>query len=366
MNKRNAIAVLALAGLAGAANAAAVGNIVFTSKVNDAVMYYNNGAVSTLVSFADPDVRLAEILRAPTGEYYVDSGPFPVDTGNNKSAVYRIDNVFAAVPVVSTVKQGYDMANPEGMAWHSGTRNIIYANNAQSEYGNDTAVFRGIRAVHGDTGVDVASYQQTFISAPTVRTATDVTKNPYGGANDYYLTSVNGGNFDFSTPDASWSSLWHYNVNPGDMTGTPSLMVNLGDTSATGLAKPLTFVRHSTIKQASNQMFIVNAALDIQDQSMNGIYAIKLNPDGTFGGISMIFQDLVNALRPDNIEYNPYTDKVVFSDEPTGAIYQINPDGSGFELVTANVGARGFYFVPAPGSLALVGLAGLAAARRRR
>ena len=365
MNKR-LVAILALAGLSTVANAAAVGNIVFTSKTNDAVMYYNNGVTSTLVSFADPDVRLGEILRAPSGEYYVDSGPFPVDTGNNKSAVYKIDNVFAAVPVVSTVKQGYDMANPSGMAWYNGHRTIMYANNAQSEYGDDSAVYRGVRAVNADSGADVGSYQQVFVPAPTVRTANDILRNPYATNDDFYLVAINGGNHDFSSADASWSALWHYTVNPGDLSGTPSLMVNLGDTSATGLAKPLTFVRHATIKESSREMFIVNAALDIQDQSMNGIFKINLNADGTFGGISMIFQDNFNALRPDNIEYNPYTDKVVFSDEPSGAIYQINPDGSGFELVVGGVGCRGFYFVPAPGSLALLGLGGLAAARRRR
>ncbi|MCC6429006.1 MAG: hypothetical protein IT435_19575 [Phycisphaerales bacterium] len=366
MSKRTLTALIALAGIASGANAAAVGNIVFTSKTNDAVMYYNNGVTSTLVSFADPDVRLAEVFRAPTGDWYVDSGPFPVDTSNNKSALYKIDNVFAAVPVVSTVKQGFDMANPEGMVWYNGQNNILYANNAQSEYGNDSAVHRGVRSVNVTSGVDVNSYQQTFISTPTVRTANDILQNPYGGNDDFYLVAINGGNVDFSSADAAWSTLWHYSVDSGTKAGTPSLMVNLGDTSATGLAKPLTFVRHATIKTASNEMFVVNAALDIQDQSMNGIFKITLNPDGTFGGISMIFQDLVNALRPDNVEYNPFTDKVVFSDEPTGAIYQINPDGSGFELVVAGVGSRGFYFVPAPGAAALVGLAGLAALRRRR
>lgn len=363
---KSMIAVLAVAGLAVSAQAAAVGNIVFTSKTNDAVMYYNNGTVSTLVSFADPDVRLAEIMRAPTGDYYVGSGPFPVDINNNKSAIYKIDNVFAALPTVSTVKQGFDMANPNGMVWYNGQSTVLYANNAQSEYGNDTQVYRGIRALNVNTSADTGSYQQSGTSFPTVRTANDILQNPYATANDFYVVAINGGNNDFSSADAAYSTIWNYNVDPTTKVGTPSLMVNLGDTGVTGLNGPLTFVRHATVKASSNEMFVVNAALNIQDQTRNGIFKITLNNDGSFGGIQMIFQDLVNALRPDNIEYNPYTDKVVFSDEPSGNIYQINPDGTGFELVASNVGARGFYFVPAPGSLALVGLAGLAAARRRR
>jgi hypothetical protein len=367
---RRAAASLALiAGIAGFAQAAAVGNIVYTSKVTDAVMYYNNGTVSTLVSGfgAANDIRLSEILRAPTGEYYVGNGPFPVNVNDNKSAIFRIDNVFAAAPVVTTVKQGFDMANPSGMAWHSATRNVVYANNAQSEYGNDSQVHRGVRAVQADTGTDVNSFKQIVpTSYPAVYTTNDVTKNPYGGANDYYLTCINGGNADFSSSDASWSSLWSYSIDPGTMLGTPSLLVNLGDTSVTGLSAPVTFARSSTIKTSTREMFITNAALSIQNQSLNGILKVNLNPDGSFNSVSLLFQDMTNAPRPDAVEYNPFTDKVVFSDEVTGNIYQINPDGSGFELVTTNAGARGFYFVPAPGSLALVGLAGLAAARRRR
>ncbi len=366
---RNAVLSLVLvAGFAGAANAAAVGNIVYTSKTTDSVMYYNNGVVSTLVSGfgSAADIRLAEILRAPTGEYYVGNGPFPVNTADNKSAIFRIDNVFAAVPAVSTVKQGFDMANPSGMVWHSGNRNILYANNAQSEYGNDSQVHRGVRSVNADNGFDVNSFQQTVPNSyPAVYTTNDVTKNPYAGSNDYYLTCINGGNADFSSSDASWSTLWHYSVD-GSMAGTPSLMVNLGDTSATGLSAPVTFARSTTIKASTREMFITNAALSFQNQSLNGILKVTLNPDGSFGGITLLFQDLINANRPDAIEYNPFTDKVVFSDETSGNIYQINPDGTGFETVTTNAGARGFYFVPAPGSLALVGLAGLAASRRRR
>jgi hypothetical protein len=368
MNKSILSAVVVVAGLAASANAVAVGNIVFTAQNGDRVMYYNNGVTSTLVTFSDPDVRLAEILRAPSGEYYVGSGPFPVDTSNNKSAIFKIDNVFAAAPAVSTVKQGFDMANPSGMAWYSGQRTIMYANNPQSQYGNDSQVYRGIRALNVDSGVDTGSYQQN-VNIVTPRTLNDYLANPYAGDNNFYGVAINGGSAIVPN-DAAWSTLWNFNVDPTTKVGTPSLVANLGDTAVTGLAKPLTFVRHATIKTSTREMFIVNAARLDQDTSMNGVYRILLNPDGSFNSISLIFQDLVNAVRPDNIEYNPFTDKVVFSTEGSnpveGDIYQINPDGSGFELVVADVGARGFYFVPAPGSLALVGLAGLAAARRRR
>ncbi|HLO40580.1 MAG TPA: PEP-CTERM sorting domain-containing protein [Phycisphaerales bacterium] len=360
---KSMIAVLAVAGFAASAQASAVGNIVFTSKTNDAVMYYNNGTVSTLVSFADPDVRLAEIFQAPTGDYYVSSGPFPVDTGNNKSAIYKIDNVFAALPTVSVLGQNYPMANPTGMAWHS-SGNILYTNNPQSEY-NPVNPYHGVRALNSVTSADVGSYQQipnVDPTRPTLRTANDITKNPYGGANDYYVTGINGGDLT-PGPDGESSTIWKFNVD-GSMVGTPSLLVNFADTGATGLASALTFVRTATIKASANTMFVTNAPVAVG--ATNGIYKVNLDANGNFAGVSLLFQDNVLAPRPDAIEYNPFTDKVVFSDETTGNIYQINTDGTGFELVASGVGARGFHFVPAPGSLALVGLAGLAASRRRR
>ncbi|MBL8964027.1 MAG: PEP-CTERM sorting domain-containing protein [Phycisphaeraceae bacterium] len=365
MNKR-LIALVALAGASTVAMANPAGYIVFTSKTNDAVMYYSqdSGSVSTLVSFADPDVRLAEILRAPTGDYYVSSGPFPVDTANNKSAIYRIDNVFAALPTVTTLSQDYPLANPTGIAWHGPSGGIAYTNNAQSEY-NPVNPYRGVRVINATTAVDVGSYQQianTDTTRPTLRTADDITKNPWGGANDYYVTGINGGDLT-PGPDGEASTIWKMSFD-GALVGTPSLLVNFADTASTGLANSLHFIRTATIKQSANEMFVVNAPVAVG--ATNGIYKIMLDANGDFAGVSLLFQDNVNAPRPDAIEYNPFTDKVVFSDETTGNIYQINPDGTGFETVATGVGARGFYFVPAPGSLALVGLAGLAASRRRR
>lgn len=357
-------AIAAVSGsVAAVASGAGVGNIIFTATSDDTIKYYDNGVITSLVSFSDPDVRLAEIFQGPEGQYYVSSGPFPVNTSNNKSAIYRVDNIFSS-PSVSTLKSGYDMANPSGMAWNSATRNIVYANNPQSQYGNDTQVYRGIRSVNADTGTDVGSYQQTASSFPTLRTANDVTQNPYGSANDYYVTCLNGGNADFSGPDAAWSSIWKFAYDTGTLAGTPSLLVNLGDTSATGLANSLTFVRTSTIKVSTNEMYVVNAPVAVG--ATNGIYKINLDSFGNFAGISLLFQDNVNAPRPDAIEYNPFTDKIVFSDETTGNVYQINPDGSGFETLATGVFARGFTFIPAPGALAVAGLAGLVAARRRR
>ena len=67
-----------------------------------------------------------------------------------------------------------------------------------------------------------------------------------------------------------------------------------------------------------------------------------------------------------DIVYNQYTGKLVFSDFVQQRIYQMNLDGSGLEVLAEGVNARGLTVVPAPGSLLALGGCMLASYRRRR
>lgn len=370
MSKLSVLALLAVAGAASVASASAVGNIVFTSKINDAVMYYDNGTVSTLASFSDPDVRLGDILRGPEGQFFVSSGPFPVDLNNNKSAVYKIDNLWSS-PSISTLSSNYPLANPSGLAYHAASRTLLTVNNAQSQY-NPVNPIRGVLNVNIDSGSTSTGYNQPSFQTPPVvwRTADDLVANPYTGTgNDYYAICLNGGDTNYGPADNEASTIWKYSVNPNTLVGTPSLLVNFADTGVTGLSTVLNFVRSATIKESTREMFLANGPVIGNGNGGNGIYRMVLDANGNFQSVSLLV-DTLTAIgpnsRPDKIRYNSYTNKVVFSDESNDSIYQVNPDGTGLELVTANAGARGFYFIPTPGAAAILGLAGLAAARRRR
>lgn len=348
-------ALLAVVGLAQAANAAAVGNIVFTSTVSDSIQYYNNGVVSTLFAYADPDVRLSDIQRGASGEFYVGSGPYPPNLTTNKSAIYRVDNLFGAA-TSSTLSSDFPLANPSGMVYNNATRRLLVVNNAQSEY-NPVNPIRGVLAVNVDTAVVQTSYQQVAPGAasPEWYTANEIINNPYAGNNNYYVTCMNGGDA-IGGPDGQSGVIWKFAVDPITQVGTKTLLLNYGDTGMTGLSSVVRDPRSLTLKESTGEMFIANAD--------GGVYKILLDGAGNYISTSLLLA--TPGQKPDHIGYNPYTDKVVFSEELTQSIFQMNTDGTGLETVTTNAGARGFYFIPAPGVSALLGLAGLAAARRRR
>lgn len=111
------------------------------------------------------------------------------------------------------------------------------------------------------------------------------------------------------------------------------------------------------------------AALFVTEWLEGKVYRIDLDGSGNFAGISTIASGLAN---PEAIEYNPFTGKLVISEEANKVvanqkISQINPDGTGYQVLVGQTHARGFTFVvPTPGTAGLAGIAGLIALRRRR
>ena len=365
MSNRNlaVLAGLAIASLAGSvASASPVGNIIFATG-DGKLKYYDNGTISTLVDtaqfpYSGTDLRLGSITQGPSGEYYVGNGPFPVDINNNKSTIFRVDNIFGASSV-STLATNYPLANPGGMLYNANSNNLVVVNNPQSSY-NDANPTRGVVAVNISNGAQTVSYNQPpFTTPPTVwRTASDIEHNPFiSGGNDYYVACINGGDADYSPFDTEASTMWKFHFDPGTLQGTATLLVNFVDTGVTGLAGKLSFVRSLSLKESTREMFIADA--------LQGIFKMQLDSSGNLVPGSLV---LLNNSTPraGGVKWNPYTDKVVFTDENTGNIYQMNTDGSAFETVASGIDAGGVYFVPAPGALALMGFGAMAAGRRRR
>lgn len=351
--------MLALAGLAAGSSSAAVGNIIYTTG-NMGIKYYNNGAISTLYSIpGSASEGLGGIDRGPNGEFYVTAGQYPVDLGNNKSAIYRVDNLFGAASH-SVVKQGFPLANPTTLKYNFNNNKLVTINNPQSDY-NPANPVRGILSVDAVTGATVTSFNQNNLAVPPQPfTANDIVNSPYA-ANQYFVACNNGGDSDFSFPDSSASTLWKFDYNPVTEISTPTLLVNFADTLATGLASKLSLVRTVEVKASTNEVFFVDA--------LTGVYKAKLDGSGNWinGSVQLLVAQGAQFPRLGGAKWNPYTDKLVFTDEATKGFYQMNTDGTGLEtLAGPGEDVFGVYFVPAPSSMALVGLAGLAAARRRR
>ncbi|MCC6429008.1 MAG: hypothetical protein IT435_19585 [Phycisphaerales bacterium] len=357
----NALAagVAVIAAMAGSAGAA-VGNIVYTTG-NMGIKYYNNGAISTLYNIpASASEGLGGIDRGPNGEFYVTAGQYPVDLNNNKSAIYRVDNLFT-VPSHSVVKQGFPLANPTTLKYNFNNNKLLTVQSPQSEY-NPVNPVRGLVSVDAVTGNVVTSFNQNNSNPPPQPfTANDIVNSPYA-ANQYLVACNNGGDSDFSFPDSSASTLWKFDYDTGTEISTPTLLVNFADLVATGLGSKLSFVRTVDIKPSTNEVFFVDAK--------TGVYKAQLDGSGNWinGSVQLLLaQDNTDFVHLGGAKWNPYTDKLVFTVESSKAFYQMNTDGSGLELLAGpGEDVFGVYFIPSPGAAGLAGLAGLMITRRRR
>lgn len=358
MRTNTAIGLLTLAGLAALAHAG-VGNIIYTTG-DMTIKYYNNGVISTMYTIpASPSEGLGGIDRGPNGEFYVTAGQFPVDLNDNKSAIYRVNNLFT-VPSHSTVSQGFPLANPTTLKYNFNNNKLITVNNPQSQY-NPANPVRGLLSVDAVSGNAVTAYNQNNLAAPPQPfTSNDIVNSPYA-PNQYFVASINGGDADFSFPDSSASTLWKFNYDTTTEVATPTLLVNFADLASTGLAAKLNLVRTVDVKPLTNEVFFVDAN--------TGVYKAQLDANGDWipGTVQLLVAQGAQFPRLGGAKWNPFTDKLVFTDEATQGFYQINTDGSGLEtLAGPGENVFGVYFIPSPGAAALFGLAGLALARRRR
>ncbi|GMV24655.1 MAG: hypothetical protein AMXMBFR58_06860 [Phycisphaerae bacterium] len=344
--------------LAGAAHAQ-VGNIIYTTG-NMTFKYYDNGTITTLYTIpGSPSEGLGGFDRGPGGEFYVTAGQYPVDLNNNKSAIYRVDNLFGAASH-SVVKQGFPLANPTTLKYNAANGRLVTVQSPQSEY-NPVNPVRGLVSVDTATGNVVTSFNQNnLLPPPQPFTANDLVNSPYA-ANQYFVACNNGGDSDFSGPDKSASTLWKFDYNTVTEVSTPTLLVNFADLAATGLPEKLSFVRTVDIKASTNEVFFVDRE--------TGIYKAQLDAAGNWinGSVQLLLAESATYPLMGGAKWNPYTDKLVFTVEGTQAFYQMNTDGTNIEtLAGPGENVFGVYFIPAPGSLALAGLAALAAGRRRR
>ena len=356
MNKTG-IAVLTLAGLA--VSASAQNFLVFTDRNDDTVktLEFGSNAITTRFTDTNADSRLGSIVRLG-GDYYIANGPF-LPTTPNAAGVARLSNLFNS-PSLGFIAQGDPYANPAGMIFDNNTNRLWLANNFFTETPNKVP---GIFNVDPGTGSTNVAYQQPLppSTPPAPDRLTGVAQDPT--SNNLLAISINGGTFvdpdtSLSPPDRRFGSqLYRLAIDPVTLDATPSLIVDFSDTSVTGLAAPITFGR---------DIFTIPTTGEVVITDGNGaIYGITLDGAGDFQSIRTIIDGLA-AERPGGAAYNPFNNTIVFSTVFDQSIWEVNLDGTGLSLLATGVAPGGFAFVPAPASVALLGLGGLAATRRRR
>ncbi|MBL0922697.1 MAG: hypothetical protein IBJ10_11305, partial [Phycisphaerales bacterium] len=323
-----------------------------TGGVTDDIGVIDSGTLSNTVlfSFAAGDTGLAGITRAK-GRWYVHSGPTPIaDPFNPNSAMFEFNNLFSNAPTFTTHTSGNPLQRPIGIAYHRGSDRLISINNApQSDM--LPVEFDGIFATSRTNGGDIVTTFDEDVGNPNLpryRAGTRLVKAS-GSPDDFFVITVNGGVLNGQGDEGKGSAIYRLTMdNAGN--GAVALFADLSFTNFGNI----TFARGITA-DANNLYFT--------DGFTGAIYGISQSDTGD---LSTLFQVASGLTRPNDIIFNPYTNKLVFTDNFDQTISQMNLDGSGLEVLVSGVDARGLYIIPTPGAAALLGLGGLAMIRRRR
>lgn len=348
---KKAMTCLAAIGIAGTAMAQVDGDIVFTDNLTDSIRWIDGANSSAgLVTYApDSDFRLGGLIRVG-GSYFVANGPSSNDVVP-PSQILRVDDLFGS-PVTTTLASGQPLANPIGLAYDAANNQILAANNISG--GAPAGYIRGIAGL--DLGTNVVSEIAAATGPGAVGTnefslPIRITKEQ---TRDSFVVSDASGSAFSGSETLRGSALWRLS----DVTSNSSnldLIVDLGDTSVTGLSTGLDEIRG--VVSVGNSLFITEA------RSADAIFRVDLDGNGDFVSITEIASGFDAAQE---IVYNQYTNKLVFSDSIAQTIYQMDLNGDNLEALLTGVNARGIAIVPTPGGVALLGLGGLLAARRRR
>lgn len=334
-------ALAAVGALAAGANAGFVnGDIIYTDENTGGVFLYSGGASSLLHTVTGTDIRVAGITRV-NGKFYVNSG-LAAPASPSTAAVYRIKKLFTA-PDQSTLASSNPILNPIGIAYHRASNQLLLVNNP----GPGSQPDEGIIGVNVGTGVKTVVFEEdNTLPRPRYTSGTRIVVDP-NNANRFYINSTNGGALDGSGIEDNGSQIYKLDM-AADGTGVMSLVVDLSFTAFGNI----TFTRSITTD---------GVKFYFGDNHTNAIYSMDID-----GNLASLQQIATGLTRPNAVEWNPFTNKIVWSDNFDEAIYQMNTDGTGIETLETGVSARGFYFVPTPGAATLLGLTGLVALRRRR
>ncbi|MEM8756802.1 MAG: hypothetical protein AAGF47_03365 [Planctomycetota bacterium] len=364
---------LALAALAGTATAQAPGDLLFISSFQDAtadeinLLSASSGSVTNLVTF-DPGTEDVERWGALTlglnGEFFASNSPLPAQDPSTAEIV-RIDGLLSGAPTLTN----FSVSNPaqvvNGMAVDPFTGSLLVSNNPPSNPPVGTAS-------EGLLAYDLAnpSSNNLLVAAdaagPTPRfQAFGGGLTPGSNQGEFFFGTLNGGvETDPNAVNGQASTIGRLTLNDaGDPTNNTADLIFDGSTAFTGLDEVLSQLRG--IDQLPNGNLVV-AELNTQT-----IYEIALDGNGDFAGITELYSQAGTDLAPQGVIYNEFTGQLNFIERnrTTGLdeILAINLDGSGLEVLGSGLLRTGSLIaIPAPASAALLGLGGLAAARRRR
>jgi hypothetical protein len=354
-----------VAGLAGAAHAqSGAYTVVYTDQISDTIgAVTHTGATSTLVDFrsfqSDAATRLAWLTPGPDGALYVANAPFPVSNPSS-AAIYRVGNIWGT-PSVSVFASSDPIQNPVGITYDAARSQFLTLNNAAGPIAQGG--FDGVLGLANPSGAKNVLFTEGPNTGPRPRYEAGHHVIPDTTTGNFIISCVNGGSFAPVNSDPDGSTLWYFNA----ASNTVSLLADLSFSLPGG--ESITFATGMAMANGDNDLFVSNSRPNAGEGAIYRV--IRDDVSGAVTGVNLVLGGLT---QPEQLLYNPYNGKLIVNERGNydGAtpgvarIFEMNLDGTNVTTLATGMHARGLYVVPAPGSLALLGLGTLIATRRRR
>jgi uncharacterized protein (TIGR03382 family) len=366
-------AITALLATTGVASAqfTSPGDILFTTDNGGSIRnisgFAPGGSLTLWTATEFADTELAGIDLGPNGNFYVADGRNPIpgpDIVN--SGIIEVTDLFGT-PSSSYITRGNPLQRPIGLKYDATTDRLLTISNPGT---TNPELFPRIDGIFSVT-TDGSTVDPVFIEAaanprPRFQAGSYLTPDP--NSNDWWAASTNGGQDSGPPPNIRASTINRLQFNPGTNDYTLESSPSTIDLSASATGAPVTYNDLRGIAALPGD----NGGTDLffTDATQNVVVLLELDASDNLISLTEIASGFQGI---GTLEYNPFSNQLVFVDDDitddSKRVWSMNLDGSGLTLLhdtEPDQDIRGLYIIPAPGTMALLGLTGLAAVRRRR
>ncbi len=362
-----ALALLTITTAASAGISYAPGTVVFVDAVGDRIgvcdvgQPFPNATFLHTINGGPSDARNpSQITQDAAGNWYVGDGQFDV---SQPGRILKITGLFSGAPSESVFATGTlgdptsVLDNPTGLHWDFARNKLLVIDNPGNAI-NPAKVARDNVFLIDTAGAIQTSFTEPADNPPAAYYQDGNAATPDRNTGNYFVVAPNGGvanqgGSQFNNPGVVWRMTFDAAGN-----ATESVFFDFSDYGSALVGQPIGIC---SAANPDNSQFLF-----VADNVTNGIYKLIVNPDGSFGGASLIFSNPAIANGLGEIQYDPYNNKLVFNSGGTQQIFRINTDGTSLEVLANGVGARGIYIIPTPGALTLASIATLILLPRRR